>query len=336
MIFVSATRSDLYISLKKSKIEFIMKKGNQIVKKSKRYLLVGLALSSLLFLSGCVQTKNGVPTGEGWVYKFLVAPMGNVVTYLAENQGLGFGLAIILVTLIVRFLILPLGIYQSWKASYQSEKMQYLKPILDPIQEKMRNASTQEEQMAAQQEYFAVQKEYGVNMLGGMGCLPLLIQLPFFQALFFAARFTKGISEAKFLGIDLGSRSLILVAVAGLLYFAQSLFMQVGMDEAQKKQMRSMMLMNPLMIVFFSWSSPAGVTLYWVVGGVFGIIQQAITNLIIKPRIRAQIKEDFEKNPPKVMKAKASRAKDVTPTPASAIVEPKKQSKRNAGKQRSR
>ncbi len=97
-----------------------------------------------------------------------------------------------------------------------------------------------------------------------------------------------------------------------------------------------MMLMNPLMIVFFSWSSPAGVTLYWVVGGVFGIIQQAITNLIIKPRIRAQIKEEFEKNPPKVMKAKASRAKDVTPTPASAIVEPKKQSKRNAGKQRSR
>ncbi|HEL1733697.1 TPA: membrane protein insertase YidC [Streptococcus suis] len=305
-----------------------------MLKKNKRILLTGLALSTLVFLSGCVQTKNGVPTGEGWVYNFLVAPMGNLIKFFAENQGLGFGVAIIIVTLIVRLFIMPLGIYQSWKSTYQSEKMNYLKPILGPIQERMKNASSQEEQLAAQQEYFAAQKQYGVSVFGGMGCLPILIQMPFFTALFYAARYTEGISEATFLGIDLGSASLILTAIAGILYYAQSLLMQVGMDEEQKKQMRAVAIMNPLMIVMFSWSSPAGVTLYWVVGGFIGLIQQALTNFILKPRIRAKVEEEFKNNPPKPYK---STIKDVTPK-ASAIIEEKtsKKSKRNAGKQRSR
>ncbi|WP_193434822.1 YidC/Oxa1 family membrane protein insertase, partial [Streptococcus suis] len=85
-------------------------------------------------------------------------PMSYLIEYFAENQALGYGLAIIIVTLIVRLIILPLGIYQSYKAAIQSEKMNYLKPILGPIQERMKNASSQEEQLAAQQEYFATQK----------------------------------------------------------------------------------------------------------------------------------------------------------------------------------
>ncbi len=305
------------------------------MKNKKALLLSGLALSTLVFLSGCVQTdKQGLPTGEGWVYNYLVEPMGNLIKFFAENQGLGFGVAIIVVTLIVRFLIMPLGIYQTWKSTYQSEKMNYLKPILGPIQERMKNAGSQEEQLAAQQEFFAAQKQYGVSMFGGMGCLPLLIQMPFFTALFYSARYTEGISEATFLGIDLGSPSIVLTAIAGILYYGQSLLMQVGMDEEQKKQMRAMALMNPIMIVIFSWSSPAGVTLYWVVGGIIGLIQQALTNFIIKPRIRARVEEKFKNNPPKPYK---STAKDVTPQTSAVIDKPSsKKNNRNSGKQRSR
>ena len=289
-------------------------------------------LTALLFLTGCVKTKNGKPTGDGLVYNILVKPMSAAVEFFAHNLGFGFGVAIILVTVIVRLVILPLGLNQAYKSSYMQEKMRYLKPVLEPIQNRMKNATTNEEKMAAQSELMAAQKENGVSMFGSMGCLPLLIQMPFFSALFFAARYTEGIAEAEFMGINLGGRSLILIALAGLFYFAQSLLMQVGMDEEQKKQSRSIMLMNPLMIMFFSWSSPAGVTLYWVVGGLFGIIQQAITNFVIKPKIRKQIEEEFAKNPPKAPKV----AKDVTPKASSAIQEPKKKNNRNAGKQRSR
>lgn len=302
--------------------------------KNKRFIkLSGLSLATLLFLSGCVQTdKSGNPTGFIWNY--LGQPMSYLIEYFAENQALGYGLAIIIVTLIVRLIILPLGIYQSYKAAIQSEKMNYLKPILGPIQERMKNASSQEEQLAAQQEYFATQKQYGVSMLGGMGCLPLLIQMPFFSAIYFAARHTPGIAEASFLGIDLGKSSLILTAIAGVLYYGQSLLMQVGMDEEQKKQMKTMALMNPLMIVMFSFGSPAGVTLYWVIGGLISLIQQAITNFILKPRIRKQVEEEFKNKP---LKAAPGKVKDVTPS-ASAIIEEKasKKKKRNAGKQRSR
>ncbi|HFI0272199.1 membrane protein insertase YidC [Streptococcus sp. ZY1909104] len=302
--------------------------------KNKRFIkLSGLSLATLLFLSGCVQTdKSGNPTGFIWNY--LGQPMSYLIEYFAENQALGYGLAIIIVTLIVRLIILPLGIYQSYKAAIQSEKMNYLKPILGPIQERMKNASSQEEQLAAQQEYFATQKQYGVSMLGGMGCLPLLIQMPFFSAIYFAARHTPGIAEASFLGIDLGKSSLLLTAIAGVLYYGQSLLMQVGMDEEQKKQMKTMALMNPLMIVLFSFGSPAGVTLYWVVGGLISLIQQAITNFILKPRIRKQVEEEFKNKP---LKAAPGKVKDVTPS-ASAIIEEKasKKKNRNAGKQRSR
>lgn len=302
--------------------------------KNKRFIkLSGLSLATLLFLSGCVQTdKSGNPTGFIWNY--LGQPMSYLIEYFAENQALGYGLAIIIVTLIVRLIILPLGIYQSYKAAIQSEKMNYLKPILGPIQERMKNASSQEEQLAAQQEYFATQKQYGVSMLGGMGCLPLLIQMPFFSAIYFAARHTPGIAEASFLGIDLGKSSLILTAIAGVLYYGQSLLMQVGMDEEQKKQMKTMALMNPLMIVMISFRSPAGVTLYWVIGGLISLIQQAITNFILKPRIRKQVEEEFKNKP---LKAAPGKVKDVTPS-ASAIIEEKasKKKKRNAGKQRSR
>lgn len=300
------------------------------VKIKKTIWLSSLSLSLLFLLSGCVKVENGKPTGMVW--NTIGRPMSYLIEYFANEKALGFGIAIILVTLIVRFLILPLGIYQSYKATQQSEKMRYLKPVLDPIQERMKSASSQEEQWAAQQELLATQKEYGVSMFGGLGCLPMFIQIPFFSALFFAARYTQGIAEANFMGINLGKASLILTAIAGLLYFAQSMLMQVGVDEAQKEQMKSMLLINPLLIVMFSWSSPAGVTLYWVVGGFFGILQQLLTTFIIKPKIRQQVEAAFAG---KVLKpSKSSRPiKEATPLKTQPVKQP---SKRNAGKQRTR
>ena len=60
----------------------------------------------------------------------------------------------------------------------------------------MKQASTREEQMAAQAELQKIYKENNVSMVGGIGCLPLLIQMPIFS-LFFAARYTKGIATAS-------------------------------------------------------------------------------------------------------------------------------------------
>ena len=305
------------------------------MKSIKRIALSIMGVAMLLVLTGCVQIDKatGQPTGPVW--EFLGAPMGEAIKYLATDKGLGFGVAIIVVTIIVRLLILPLGIYQSWKATLHSEKMNALKDVLEPHQTRLKEATTQEEKLEAQQALFAAQKEHGISMLGGVGCFPILIQLPFFSAIYFAAQHTEGVSEASFMGIALGSPSWILLACAGVLYYLQSLLSLHGVeDETQREQLKKMIYMSPLMIVMFSIFSPASVTLYFVVGGIIMIFQQFIINYLIRPKLRQQVREEFAKNPPKT--SSTGTRKDVTPQQPTGIPTKKKNNKRNSGKQRSR
>lgn len=260
--------------------------------KWKNWLLGSGLVSILLFLSGCVRMdSNGNPDTSGIVYRVLVHPMGQAITYLVENFNWSYGWAVIAMTVIVRIIILPLGISQSKKTMIQSEKMQALKPQVEAAQQKLKAATTREEQMAAQAEMQQVYRENGLSMTGGIGCLPLLIQMPIFSALYFTARYTEGIRESSFYGIDLGSPSMVLVAIAGVAYLLQGYISTIGIPEEQKKTMRTMLIVSPAMIVFMSISAPAGVTLYWVVGGVFSCLQTFITNVIMKPRLKAQVQK---------------------------------------------
>ena len=292
----------------------------------------------LLLLTGCVQVDKATGQPTGFIWNTIGAPMAEAIKYFANDQGLGFGVGIIIVTIIVRLIILPLGIYQSWKATLHSEKMNALKHVLEPHQTRLKEATTQEEKLEAQQALFAAQKEHGISMFGGVGCFPILIQMPFFSAIYFAAQHTEGVSDASFLGIALGSPSWILIACAGILYYIQSLLSLHGVeDETQREQLKKMIYMSPMMIVMFSIFSPASVTLYWVVGGFMMILQQFIVNYMIRPKLRKKVREEYAKNPPKASKTSAAR-KDVTPEAAAVISTSakKKNKKRNSGKQHSR
>ena len=308
------------------------------MKSIKRIALSIMGVAMLLVLTGCVQVDKATGQPTGFIWNTIGAPMAEAIKYFATDKGLGFGVAIIIVTIIVRLIILPLGIYQSWKATLHSEKMNALKHVLEPHQTRLKEATTQEEKLEAQQALFAAQKEHGISMFGGVGCFPLLIQMPFFSAIYFAAQHTEGVAEASFLGIALGSPSWILIACAGVLYYVQSLLSLHGVeDETQREQLKKMIYMSPMMIVMFSIFSPASVTLYWVVGGFMMIIQQFIVNYIIRPKLRKKVREEYAKNPPKASKTSAAR-KDVTPESAAVISTSakKKNKKRNSGKQHSR
>ncbi|MEA4830021.1 MAG: YidC/Oxa1 family membrane protein insertase, partial [Enterococcus thailandicus] len=141
--------------------------------KWKNWLLGSGLVTVLLFLSGCVRTdSHGNPDTSGFVYRVLVHPMGQAITYLVENFNWSYGWAVIVLTIIVRLVILPLGISQSKKTMIQSEKMQALKPQVSAAQEKLKAATTREEQVAAQAEMQQVYKDNGMSMTGGIGCLP--------------------------------------------------------------------------------------------------------------------------------------------------------------------
>ena len=308
------------------------------MKSIKRIALSIMGVAMLLVLTGCVQVDKATGQPTGFIWNTIGAPMAEAIKYFANDQGLGFGVGIIIVTIIVRLIILPLGIYQSWKATLHSEKMNALKHVLEPHQTRLKEATTQEEKLEAQQALFAAQKEHGISMFGGVGCFPILIQMPFFSAIYFAAQHTEGVAQASYLGIPLGSPSWILIACAGVLYYVQSLLSLHGVeDETQREQLKKMIYMSPMMIVMFSIFSPASVTLYWVVGGFMMILQQFIVNYIIRPKLRKKVREEYAKNPPQASKTSATR-KDVTPESAAVISTSakKKNKKRNSGKQHSR
>ena len=95
--------------------------------------------------------------------------------------------------------------------------MNALKHVLEPHQTRLKEATTQEEKLEAQQALFAAQKEHGISMFGGVGCFPILLQMPFFSAIYFAAQHTEGGCSSKLPRIPLGSPSMILVAAQGVL-----------------------------------------------------------------------------------------------------------------------
>lgn len=302
--------------------------------KLKKWLLSSGLLLAVFTLSGCVRRlKDGSPDPSGTIYRYMVVPLGKGLTYVADNWNLGFGWAIIVLTIVIRLILMPLMIHQSHKSMIQSEKMQYLKPQMNIAQENIKKAKTQEEQVKAQQDMQRIYKENDVSMLGGIGCLPLVVQMVIFSALFYTVSYTKGIADASFFGIDLGENSMVLVVIAGLSYVLQSFISMIGIPEDQKKQMRSMMFMSPIMIVFVSFRSPAGVVLYWVIGGIISCVQTFITNVLMKPKLQAKMAEEMKANPPKVV---VTKSKDVTPeTTTTKSVTARKQppKNRNAGKQ---
>ncbi|MFJ1626886.1 membrane protein insertase YidC [Marinilactibacillus psychrotolerans] len=262
--------------------------------RTKKWILSGGMLSLMLFMAGCIRIdESGNPAGSisQFLYDYLVLPTQQFIEFLNGIFG-SYGLAIIAITIIVRILILPLSIRQQRATMEQQVKMSVVKPAADEIQAEMKEATDPKQKQELQAELMSLYRENNVNMLGSLGgCLPLLIQMPVFTAMFQAIRMSESIQNASFLGIGLGERSILLALATGAVYYLQSRVMLLGMPEDQRKQSNTMMLMSPIMLLFISFSSPAGLTLYWLVGGFVAIAQSAITTFYYKPKVQAELKE---------------------------------------------
>ncbi|WP_125981394.1 membrane protein insertase YidC [Loigolactobacillus iwatensis] len=313
------------------------------MKQSKRLLTYGGLFTVLtLFLSACSnqQIHRTPPTGflYGPIYKFLGLPMQHLITWIAKLFGNppNYGWAILIITLVVRLILLPLMLSQSKKSTRQQQKMAAIKPQMDDIQKRQKAAQTNEERTAISQEMMTLYKDNGVSMTGGIGCLPLLIQLPVFSALYMAIQYDPVLFKSTFMGISLGQTNLVITILATLTYVIQGYISLIGLPESQKQQMKTMMLMSPAMTFFISLASPAGLGLYFLAGGLLAILQTVITNFYYMPKIKAEVAEELKKNPPKQV------VKPVEET-AKPAAKPKKvaaksntnsnQKNRNSGKQ---
>jgi YidC/Oxa1 family membrane protein insertase len=180
-----------------------------------------------------------------------------------------WGLAIVLLTVAAKFALYPLTL-QSTK---QMDAMQKLQPKLEALQKKLKGQPDK-----LQKETMELYKREGVNPLGG--CLPMLLQIPVFLALFFAltskdfaAVLASAGTKAQFLWISNLAQpdtTYIFVFLIGISTYWTSLTMP-----GAAKQQKSMLYFMPAFIAFISIKFPAGVQLYWVVQNLLTVAQQA-------------------------------------------------------------
>ncbi|URL61536.1 membrane protein insertase YidC [uncultured bacterium] len=282
------------------------------MKKNIKHLSVLAMLGGLMpLLTGCVRTtSSGKP--YGFVYDYLAVPGQKVMNLIAQYVG-SYGLAIIVLTVIVRLVLMPLMISQMKKMTVQQEKISFIQPQLKAIQNKLRHARDPQDRMAANQEMMALYRNNSISMVGGIGCLPLLIQLPIFAALYAAIRYSPELAHTTFMGISLGQKSILLAVLSFLIYVLQAYISLIGIPESQKKQMKMMMLFNPVMILIVTFSSPAGLGLYFFIGGIFACIQTLIINLY-RPRIRRKVVAYAKAHPVKPVKVTPNHSAQPTTT----------------------
>ncbi len=235
----------------------------------KRRIWLTVALVTLLvFISGCSQINEPItPESKGFWNEYIVYPLSWLIKYVANVFGGNYGLSIIIVTILIRLLILPLMIQQTRNA----KAMQALQPELQKLREKYSSKDMQTQQKLQQETMLLFQK-HGVNPLAG--CFPLLIQTPILIGFYHAIRRTEEIATHNFLWFNLGAKDpyFILPIVAGVATFIQQKIMMAG-TEQQNPQMAMMLWMMPVMIIVAGINFPAALSLYWVVGNIFSIVQ---------------------------------------------------------------
>lgn len=195
-------------------------------------------------------------------FGFIARPLLYVMKAAYAVVG-NWGFAIIILTLLVRLCVLPFNImsFRSMKA------MQKVQPIIQNLREKYK-----EDPMRLNQEMMAVMKENGANPLGG--CLPMLLQIPIFFALYRVIGSSIELYHSPFILwiTDLSSHDkfyVLPVSMAVFMYIQQKLTPST-MDPTQAK----IMAFLPVVFTLFMLQLPSGLTLYMVVSTLFGIIQQ--------------------------------------------------------------
>lgn len=217
-------------------------------------------------------------------------PILNLLIFFYETiAARDFGIAIILVTILIRLVLYPLF----HKGAKQQMLMQRIQPHIKKIQEQ--HKESREKQAQALMELY---KEHGVNPFSSIGLL--ILQIPVMLALYWVVQSgltpgdiaglysfipQPGAINPIFLGlIDLSKPSLVLILLAALAQYFQSKLAiyhnpQSGGQLSQAERMaRQMVFIGPIITIVIFYSLPAAVGLYWFITSLFSVVQQLVIN----------------------------------------------------------
>ncbi len=219
----------------------------------------------------------------GW-FGWLAGPLEKLLkmSYGFVNN---YGIAIIFITLLIRIIFLPLTIKSMMSMKKMQSKMALMKPKLDAVKEQYKDDKTTQNS-----EIMKLYSKEGVNPLSSLsGCLPMLVQIPVFVALYNVLLYSLDLRHSEFLWItDLSSPEMlfdipgtgipfrVLPLVMGISWFLTQKLTppNPGADEFQTKIFQYM----PIMFTVMFWGLPSGLILYWTISNVISIFQQLYIN----------------------------------------------------------
>ena len=250
--------------------------------KNRKFLWIVLLVVSLFLLSGCTEINEPITAeSEGIWNSYFVYPLSWLIVKFAEliqSPAWNYGVSIILVTILIRIILLPLMI----KQMKSTKAMQEIQPQIQALKEKY-SSKDQKTQQKLNQETMLLFQKNNINPMAG--CLPILIQMPILIAFYHAIMRTSEISQHTFLCFDLGARDpyFILTVLAALGTFVQQKIVMRGQPD--NPQMKIMLYVMPIMILVFAVSLPSALSLYWVVGNIFSIVQSIFIHPSVKPEV---------------------------------------------------
>jgi len=215
----------------------------------------------------------------------ITKPLFLVVNWTQKSFVHNFGWAIVLVTVVINLALFPLRL-NSMKSM---RKMQALKPQMDVINAKYKKLSLTDPKKADQQaETMALYKKHGVNPMGG--CLPMLIQLPFFYAFYRVLTVSVEMRGATWLWVtDLSQPETFQIHWLPLIMIASQFWMQKMTPAAapggDPNQQKMMMYMMPLIFGWMFWALPSGLVLYYLTSNLVGVGMQLFVNRTAPPAV---------------------------------------------------
>ena len=212
--------------------------------------------------------------GSWKIVKAVAKPLFSVLKFIYDYTQ-NYGLAIILLTVGIKLLFVPLQ-YKSYKSM---QGMQAIQPKVLALQEKFKDNREK-----LNQELMKLYREHKVNPVGG--CLPMVLQMPVFVALFNILYMTIDLRQAPFMlwitDLSIQDPYYVLPVLMGVSMVVQQKIMPTSMDPTQAK----MMMILPVGLTFLFVTFPAGLVLYWVTQNILTITQQVVTDRYVlkKPR----------------------------------------------------
>ena len=285
-ILCRPTDKDIIKLYDKNKDEYIVKLDKQLKKKTISKSEYKNKIASVTDIKKLPTCKKFTPASGGyegvWTTLF-VKPLTWVIIQIG-NLVKNYGLAVIIITLLIRLVLYPV----TKKSAKQSELMKEAQPELAKIEKKYKEKNDQQSMQMKSQEMLAIYKKYGINPASG--CIFGFIQIPLFIAFYESLYRLPVLFEDKFLfykmavtpssAAHLGNYLYLILPVLVLIvtYFSFKLNSNATMNEDQAKQMNLMMYIMMIVIFITSFQMSTAIIIYWITNSAFTIVQ----NLIVK------------------------------------------------------